>query len=65
MKKIKVMETRVSLAIQSLLTDVLVMVSDSYESRIRLHFIKHLINKYPNTDMKIDVDAEWESFQLS
>jgi hypothetical protein len=39
------METRVSLAIQSLLTDVLVMISDSYESRIRLHFIKHLINK--------------------
>lgn len=28
----------------------------------RLNFVKTLMQKYPNTDVEIDADAEWEEF---
>jgi hypothetical protein len=36
---------------------------DSNDFNNKINFVKHLILKYPDTDISINVDLEWEEFQ--
>ena len=65
-KKIKVMETRISLVIQSMLNDAMVEVHHPElmdEGQERLRFVKYLIHNHPDTRFKIDVDLVYELFK--
>ena len=55
----------VSLVIQSHLSDSLIEVFiNPTQARERLHFVKYLVNMFPNTDVEIDVTEVYEQFKL-
>ena len=59
------MELRVSLVIQSHLSDAMIEMGFAPEiAQQRLRFVKYLINIYPDTSKEIDVDAVYEQFKL-
>jgi hypothetical protein len=65
-KEIKVM-TKISLVIQSMLNDAMVEVHHQElmeEGQERLRFVKYLIHMFPDTNIKIDIDAAYKQFQL-
>jgi hypothetical protein len=64
---IKVMDkVRVSLVIQSMLSDAMVEVHHQElmeEGQERLRFVKYLVHHYPNTNQDIMVDFVYEQFK--
>jgi hypothetical protein len=64
---IKVMDkVRVSLVIQSMLSDAMVEVHHPElmeEGQERLRFVKYLVHHYPNTNQDIMVDFVYEQFK--
>jgi hypothetical protein len=59
------METRVSLAIQSQLNDAIVeMEIMPIQAEERLRFVKYLVNMFPDTDKKMDIDVVYKQFKL-
>jgi hypothetical protein len=59
------METRISLVIQSNLSDAMVeMESNPSQAQERLQFVKYLVNMFPDTDKKMDIDLVYKQFQL-
>ena len=62
------METRVSMIIQSHLSDALIEMTpkgwDPMQVQERLRFVKYLIHMFPDTNQKIDVDVVYEQFKL-
>jgi len=65
-KEIKVM-TKISLVIQSMLNDAMVEVHHQElmeEGQERLRFVKYLVHMFPDTNIKIDIDAAYKQFQL-
>jgi hypothetical protein len=64
---IKVMDkVRVSLVIQSMLSDAMVEVHHQElmeEGQERLRFVKYLVHHYPNTNQDILVDFVYEQFK--
>jgi hypothetical protein len=66
-KKIKVMEIRISIVIQSMLNDAMVEVHHQElmeEGQERLRFVKYLVHMFPDTDKKMDVDVVYKQFKL-
>jgi hypothetical protein len=66
-KKIKVMEIRISIVIQSMLNDAMVEVHHQElmeEGQERLRFVKYLVNMFPDTDKKMNVDVVYKQFKL-
>jgi hypothetical protein len=65
---IKVMDkVRVSLVIQSMLSDAMVEVHHQElmeEGQERLRFVKYLVHMFPDTDKKMDVDVVYKQFKL-
>jgi hypothetical protein len=65
------METKVSLAIQSHLSDAIIKSNHltlTEEAQEHLHFVKYLVANFPNTNEKIDVDVlydQWRTCYLS
>jgi len=63
--KIKVMELTVSLVMQSHLSDAMIeMDFNPEQANHRLHFVKYLINMFPDTDKKVDIDEVYKQFKL-
>jgi hypothetical protein len=59
------METRISLVIQSNLSDAMVeMESNPLQAQERLQFVKYLVNMFPDTDKKMDTDVVYKQFKL-
>lgn len=64
------MKVRVSLAIQSHLSDAMIEAQCLQSQRLmeqaqeRLRFVKYLVHMFPDTDVKIDVDEVYEQFKL-
>jgi hypothetical protein len=59
------METRISLVIQSNLSDAMVeMESNPLQAQERLQFVKYLVNMFPDTDKKMDIDVVYKQFKL-
>ena len=63
------METKVSLVIQSNLSDAMIEMGiqqDVYQQQAqeRLRFVKYLVHMFPDTDQKIDVDVVYKQFKL-
>ena len=59
------MELRVSIAIQSHLSDAMIEMEFAPEMAMyRLRFVKYLVNMFPETDKKVDIDAVYEQFKL-
>ena len=63
------MTTRVSLVIQSHLSDALYEMSFNlpgynYQAQERLRFVKYLVHMFPDTNTKIDVDTVFQQFKL-
>jgi hypothetical protein len=57
------MEIKVSIAIQSHITDAMADMNHNFNlATLRLKFVKWLISRYPNTTERVDIDAEWASF---
>lgn len=56
------MKTKVAIVICSHLSDVQQYPLDELAND-RLNFVKWLVNEYPNTDVDIDADVEWDRFQ--
>jgi hypothetical protein len=67
-KKIKVMDkVRISIVIQSMLNDAMVEVHHQElmeEGQERLRFVKYLVNMFPDTDKKMDIDVVYKQFKL-
>ncbi len=63
-KKQDIMPTRVCTAVMSHMSDMQHMTGSIQTMRVNnlLNFCKLLLSKYPNTDIEIDADAEWEAF---
>jgi hypothetical protein len=60
-------KVRVSIVIQSMLNDAMVEVHHQElmdEGQERLRFVKYLIHMFPDTDVKIDIDAVYDQFKL-
>ena len=56
---------RVSLAIQSQLNDAIVeMEIMPIQAEERLRFVKYLVNMFPDTDKKMDIDVVYKQFKL-
>ena len=53
--------TRVSMAVQSILSDCIQEGGPAAPKK--LHFVKWLINKYPDTSVKIDIDGEYDKYE--
>ena len=63
--KIKVMELTVSLVMQSHLSDAMIeMDFNPEQANHRLRFVKYLINMFPSTDKKVDIDEVYKQFKL-
>ena len=63
--KIKVMELTVSLVMQSHLSDAMIeMDFNPEQANHRLRFVKYLINMFPDTDKKVDIDEVYKQFTL-
>jgi hypothetical protein len=59
------MELRVSLVIQSHLSDAMIEMGFAPETaQQRLRFVKYLINIFPDTDKKVDIDEVYKQFEL-
>jgi hypothetical protein len=59
------METRISLVIQSNLSDAMVeMESNPLQAQERLQFVKYLVNMFPDIDKKMDIDIVYKQFKL-
>ena len=56
------MELPINLIISSHLSDIQ-ETSLNRDNDVRINFIKHLLNEFPNTRETIDADAEWERFK--
>jgi hypothetical protein len=59
--------TKISLVIQSMLNDAMVEVHHQElmeEGQERLRFVKYLVHMFPDTNIKIDIDAAYKQFQL-
>ncbi len=60
-------KVRVSLVIQSMLSDAMVEVHHQElmeEGQERLRFVKYLVHMFPDTDVQIDADEVYEQFKL-
>ncbi len=63
-------QVRVSLAIQSHLSDALIEAQCLQSQRLmeqaqeRLRFVKFLVHMFPDTDVQIDADEVYEQFKL-
>ena len=63
--KIKVMELTVSLVMQSHLSDAMIeMDFNPEQANHRLRFVKYLINMFPDTNKKVDIDEVYKQFTL-
>ena len=61
------MEIRISIVIQSMLNDAMVEVHHQElmeEGQERLCFVKYLVNMFPDTDKKMDIDVVYKQFKL-
>jgi hypothetical protein len=57
------MDTKVRIAIQSHLNDAMAeMNRDNNLATLRLKFVKWLVSRYPDTNTRVDIDAEWALF---
>lgn len=57
------MTLKVKMVIMSHLSDAQhLMESDTVEANLRINFAKFLILKFPNTDVEINPESEWEQF---
>ena len=69
--KEKAFETKVSLVIQSHLSDAIIKSNHLTlieEAQEHLYFVKYLVTNFPNTNKKIDVDVlydQWKTCYLS
>jgi hypothetical protein len=60
------MKTKVSLVIQSNLSDAMIeMESNPTIAHERLSFVKYLVHHYPNTNQEILVEFVYEQFKNS
>jgi hypothetical protein len=60
-------KVRISLVIQSMLNDAMVEVNNPMlmkEAQERLRFVKYLVNMFPDTDKKMDIDVVYKQFKL-
>ena len=60
-------KVRVSLVIQSMLSDAIVEVHHPElldEGQERIRFVKYLVHMFPDTNVKIDVEAVYKQFKL-
>lgn len=55
---------KVKIVIYSHLND-LMMNKEDLNFKTRMNFVKYLINKFPNTEVEIDPNKEWDNFLLS
>lgn len=58
------MTSKVSIIMASHLSDVQIEMDFNAENaKLRLNFVKWLINRYPNTSEEIDPEDEFDEFQ--
>jgi len=58
---------KVSIVIQSMLTDAMVEVHHQElmdEGQERLRFVKWMVNMFPDTNVRVDVDVVYKQFKL-
>jgi hypothetical protein len=59
------MELTVSLVMQSHLSDAMIeMDFNPEQANHRLRFVKYLINMFPDTNKKVDIDEVYKQFTL-
>ena len=57
--------TKVSLVIQSQLNDAIVeMEIMSIQAEERLRFVKWMVNMFPDTNVRVDIDVVYKQFKL-
>jgi len=58
------MKAKAIIIIMSHLSDAQhLMESSSVDANLRINFAKYLLLKFPNTDVEIDPESEWELFE--
>jgi hypothetical protein len=60
-------KVKISLVIKSMLNDAMVEVNHPRlmeEAQERLRFVKYLVNMFPDTDKKMDIDIVYKQFKL-
>jgi hypothetical protein len=58
------MKAKARIIIMSHLSDAQHLTeSNTKEANLRINFAKYLLLKFPNTDLEIDPEAEWEQFE--
>ena len=59
------METKVSLVIQSQLNDAIVEIEIMpIQAEKRLRFVKWMVNMFPDTNVRVDIDVVYKQFKL-